>query len=134
MTNDGPRRLRRSRARKIAGVASGIAEYGDLDPTIVRLAFVAFALLGLGAAAVGYLVLWLVMPAAASESEEAPPATPQSKLVLALIAVVLALSLAGSIAWVGVLSLHLLRLSLPVWVVLIVGAYLIMRSQRTRTS
>ncbi|MEX2228721.1 MAG: PspC domain-containing protein [Dehalococcoidia bacterium] len=134
MTTDGPRRLRRSQDRKIAGVAAGIAEYLDLDPTLVRLGFVIVALLGFGTVVVGYLVLWLVMPAAGSESTPSQAAEPQSKLLLAVLAVVLVLSLAGGLAWPSMFNLHLLRVSLPVWVVIIVGAYLIMRSRRARAS
>ncbi len=46
---------------KIAGVCAGIAEYFDIDPTIVRLAWVLFTLFG-GAGIIGYFVAWLVMP------------------------------------------------------------------------
>lgn len=46
---------------KIAGVCAGVAEYFDIDPTIVRLAWVLFTLFG-GAGIIGYFVAWLVMP------------------------------------------------------------------------
>ena len=53
------RRLYRSREqRMIAGVCGGLAEYTNLDPTIVRLLFVAVSLLG---AAPGMLVAYLAM-------------------------------------------------------------------------
>jgi phage shock protein PspC (stress-responsive transcriptional regulator) len=61
--NDQPRkRLLRSRDdRVLAGVAGGIANYLDLDPTLVRVGFVAAVLFGgLGIAA--YLVLAIVTP------------------------------------------------------------------------
>jgi phage shock protein PspC (stress-responsive transcriptional regulator) len=61
--NDEPRkRLLRSRDdRVLAGVAGGIARYLDLDPTLVRVGFVAAALFGgLGIAA--YAVLAVVTP------------------------------------------------------------------------
>jgi phage shock protein PspC (stress-responsive transcriptional regulator)/predicted membrane protein len=45
----------------IAGVSGGIAEYFGIDPIIVRLAFVALALLG-GSGIGLYLIAWLVMP------------------------------------------------------------------------
>ena len=42
-----PRLLRRaSDGRMVAGVAAGLAEYFDVDVTLVRIAFVALALLG----------------------------------------------------------------------------------------
>ncbi|WP_432401377.1 PspC domain-containing protein [Wukongibacter sp. M2B1] len=46
---------------KIAGVCGGIAEYFDIDPTLVRLGWVIFTLMG-GAGIIGYFVAWLVMP------------------------------------------------------------------------
>lgn len=58
----GPRRLRRSNHdRMIAGVSGGIADYFGIDPIIIRLAFVALALLG-GSGIGLYLIAWLVMP------------------------------------------------------------------------
>lgn len=134
MTNQGPRRLTRSHDRKIAGVAGGIAEYLDLDPTLVRLGFVVIAFLGLGAAAVGYVVLWVVMPDAESQGASSSAAEPPSTLLVVALVFALAIALAGGVAWVGVLSVQLLRISLPVWVVVIVGVYLIARSRRARPS
>lgn len=45
----------------IGGVCSGLAEYFDMDPTIVRLIF-AFAFFTWGAGFVTYIVLWIVLP------------------------------------------------------------------------
>ena len=47
----------------LAGVAAGIAEFFDIDPTLVRVAFVALALLG-GLAVPLYLAAWLLIPEA----------------------------------------------------------------------
>ncbi len=56
------RRLYRSRTdAMIGGVCGGIARYGNVDPTIVRLIFVLLALLG-GHGILIYLILWLVIP------------------------------------------------------------------------
>lgn len=46
-------------------MCGGIAEYLNLDPTLVRLVFVAAALflLSFETAMVIYLILWVVMPA-----------------------------------------------------------------------
>ena len=55
--------LKRSRTnRMLGGVCGGLGEYFDLDPTIIRLAFVAFILLGMGSPVLGYLLLWIIMP------------------------------------------------------------------------
>jgi phage shock protein PspC (stress-responsive transcriptional regulator) len=62
-----PKRLMRSATnRKIAGVCGGIAEYLDLDSTIVRLIWVLLVILPipLVPAFLGYFVAWLVMPKA----------------------------------------------------------------------
>ena len=45
----------------LAGVAAGVAECFDLDPTVVRIGFVALGLLG-GLAVPLYLAGWLLMP------------------------------------------------------------------------
>ena len=56
------KKLTRSRNnRMIAGVCAGIASYFDIDPTIVRLVFVAFALLG-GPGFIAYIVALILMP------------------------------------------------------------------------
>lgn len=58
-----PRRLSRSsREKMVAGVAGGMGEYFDVDPTIVRLVWVAAAILTSGLAIPVYVVLWLIMP------------------------------------------------------------------------
>ncbi len=59
---DSSRRLYRSRRNQvIGGVAAGVAEYFDIDPTIVRIAW---ALLGMawGTGVLVYLICWLVIP------------------------------------------------------------------------
>ena len=43
--------------KKIAGVCSGLAEYFDLDTTLVRVVFVALLVVG-GWSLVAYLLLW----------------------------------------------------------------------------
>lgn len=56
------KRLYKSRTNSmIGGVCGGIAEYLEIDPTIVRLGF---ALLGLfyGIGIVSYLILWIIAP------------------------------------------------------------------------
>jgi phage shock protein PspC (stress-responsive transcriptional regulator) len=60
----GKRRLMRSSTdKKIAGVCAGLADYFDLDPTIVRvLWFLAMFFAGTGFLA--YIILWIVLPLA----------------------------------------------------------------------
>ncbi len=56
------KRLYRSRNEKmIAGVCGGIAEYFDVDPTLIRLAWILFSFAG-GSGVLAYLVCALVIP------------------------------------------------------------------------
>ncbi|MGE5682914.1 MAG: PspC domain-containing protein [Bacillota bacterium] len=56
-------RLYRSRKDKmIAGVAGGLAEYFNIDPVIVRVCFVAAAILSGGLGIPVYILLWIVVP------------------------------------------------------------------------
>ena len=47
--------------KKIAGVCGGIAEYFDVDATLIRLAWVLFSLLG-GSGLLAYIIAALIMP------------------------------------------------------------------------
>ena len=49
--------------RKLAGVCAGIAEYFDLDPTIVQIGWVLFCCLG-GSGLLAYIICAIVMPEA----------------------------------------------------------------------
>ena len=61
--NTGSRKLYRSRTnRMIFGVCAGLAEFFGIDPTVVRLVFVAGALLGFGSFILIYLVMFFVVP------------------------------------------------------------------------
>ncbi len=53
----------------IAGVASGLARYFDIDPVIVRLIFVVAALFN-GLGILVYIVLWLVVPIAETTADK----------------------------------------------------------------
>ncbi|MBU0509601.1 PspC domain-containing protein [bacterium] len=55
------RLVRRHRGRKIAGVCEGFGHYFGIDPTIVRVIWLALALVG-GAGLLLYLILWIAMP------------------------------------------------------------------------
>jgi phage shock protein C len=63
------KRLYRSQDdRIIAGVCAGLAEYMDVDPTLVRLAMVLFTLVG-GSGFLVYVIAWIIMP---ERPEETP--------------------------------------------------------------
>ncbi len=56
------KRLTKSRNKKIAGVCGGIAEYFNIDPTLVRIAFVIGTIASQGSFILAYLLLSFVMP------------------------------------------------------------------------
>lgn len=59
-----PKRLMRSSTdKKIGGVCAGIAEYFDLDPTIVRVIWF-LAVFFAGSGFLVYIILWIVLPLA----------------------------------------------------------------------
>ena len=109
----GPRSggaLRRSREdRLVGGLAAGLAARTGIDVTVIRIVFVVTALFsGFGVAA--YVVAWLLVPAAGSDSNIASRAlTDRRGLALAaglgsLLAVVLAISGALGASWLWSLA------------------------------
>lgn len=59
------RRLTRSRrTRMIAGICGGIAEYMNVDPTIVRLLWALMTIFPLSfpLGLLGYLIAWIIIP------------------------------------------------------------------------
>ncbi|HEU5249539.1 MAG TPA: PspC domain-containing protein [Thermoanaerobaculia bacterium] len=59
-----PRRLTRSNRNKmIAGVCGGLAEYFDMDPTVVRVLYVLASILSAAfPGVVAYIILMFLMP------------------------------------------------------------------------
>lgn len=56
------RRLYRSRTdRKIAGVCGGLAQYLNVDPTVVRIIFLILLFIGGGGLLI-YLIIWICAP------------------------------------------------------------------------
>ena len=55
------KKLYRSHNKIIAGVCSGIAEYFEIDPTVVRLGFVLFSVAG-GSGILAYIIAAVIMP------------------------------------------------------------------------
>jgi phage shock protein C len=57
---DSPKRLVKG-DKKLFGVCSGLANYFDMDPTVVRVLFL-IAFFGFGAGLLLYIILAVVMP------------------------------------------------------------------------
>lgn len=56
------KKLYRSNNRIIGGVCAGIAEYLDIDPTVIRLLWVIFTLLSIGVGIIAYIIAWIIIP------------------------------------------------------------------------
>ena len=57
------KRLTRSNDKMVAGVLAGIANYFDVDPTIVRIAYVILSIASIGfPGIIAYLIMWAVIP------------------------------------------------------------------------
>lgn len=69
MSEDYKKLYRSRQERMIGGVCGGIAEYFGIDPTLIRVAFVVFALAG-GPGFIAYIIMLLIVP----EEPRAPEA------------------------------------------------------------
>lgn len=96
-TGATPRRLRRRTSERVlGGVAGGLGDYFNIDPLLIRIAFVGLMIFG-GAGLVLYVVAWLLIPADGHDTSSVEGLlarlglTPQRLAWLALIVVVLIL-------------------------------------------
>lgn len=48
--------------KMIAGVCAGLADYFNLDVSLVRVVFAVLAFVGVGSPFLIYLILWIVLP------------------------------------------------------------------------
>jgi phage shock protein PspC (stress-responsive transcriptional regulator) len=78
--------LRRSKnQRMLSGVSGGIAEYLNIDATLVRLGIVGLTLITGGTALLGYVVAWIVIPEADGKAiwqngQQSQQSTPESDI------------------------------------------------------
>lgn len=56
------KKLYRSKDKKICGVCGGIADYFELDPTIIRLLWILLAFFSCSLGVIAYFVCALVIP------------------------------------------------------------------------
>ena len=61
MAYNGKRLHKSESDKKLCGVCGGIAEYFGVDPTLIRLAWVVFSLLG-GSGLLAYIIASIVIP------------------------------------------------------------------------
>ena len=68
---------RSSTNKKIAGVCGGLAEYFNVDATIIRVIFILLLLPGGFPGLIPYLILWLVMPLKPADVIDSTPRADQ---------------------------------------------------------
>lgn len=61
------KRLTKSKNKMLCGVCGGIAEYFNIDPTVVRLIVVFLALAGVGSGLLAYIIAAIIMPDSPAE-------------------------------------------------------------------
>ena len=74
MSSEVKRVYRSKNERMLAGVCGGLGEYFNIDPTLVRILFIIFALI-VGGGILLYIILWLLIPEepeAVESAQEAP--------------------------------------------------------------
>lgn len=59
--NNEYRKLYKSRNRMLCGVCGGIGEYFNIDPTVIRLLWIIFSILG-GCGILAYIIAAIVIP------------------------------------------------------------------------
>ena len=72
-----PRLVRSRSGKRIAGVCGGLADYFDVDPTLVRLTWVVVSIVA-GAVVFGivaYLIAWFIIPSAPLPTWQTSPST-----------------------------------------------------------
>jgi phage shock protein PspC (stress-responsive transcriptional regulator) len=72
-----PHLVRSPTDRRIAGVCGGLAEYFDVDPTIVRLTWVILAIIAVAVVfgVFAYLIAWFIIPSAPLAALRSSPST-----------------------------------------------------------
>ncbi len=83
MSGDSKRLYRSLDERMLVGVCGGVADYFNLDPTLVRVLFVLFSLTG-GSGLVVYIIMAIIVPeeptSYAAPSDDEPQATVEVEL------------------------------------------------------
>lgn len=60
---NSPKRLTRSKDKMLAGVIAGLANYINIDPTILRILFVILSIASIGfPGLITYIIMWIIMP------------------------------------------------------------------------
>lgn len=133
----GAKRLTKSHDRKLSGVAGGVADYLDTDPTIVRVLWVVALFIGPlgGAALIAYIIMWFIVPDPEGVAPVTTAATreggsPDATLILGVIIFALGMLMLLRTSWVWTSWLGWAGGGLIWPIVLIgIGAYVIFSSR-----
>lgn len=68
MTEEHKKLYRSQTDRWLLGVCGGLGEYFEIDPTLIRILFIVFALV-FGGGLLLYLILWIIIPMKPPEIE-----------------------------------------------------------------
>ncbi len=68
MTEEHKKLYRSETNRWLLGICGGLGEYFDVDPTLIRVLFIVFALV-FGGGLLLYLILWIIIPMKPPEIE-----------------------------------------------------------------
>ncbi len=60
--NEQPKKLYRSRNRMLGGVCGGLAEYWNVDPTLIRVVIAVLFFVPMMPVVLPYLIMWLLIP------------------------------------------------------------------------
>lgn len=55
------KKLRLGKNKILAGVCSGVADYFEVDPALIRILWVLGTILSIGAGILVYIIAWLIM-------------------------------------------------------------------------
>jgi phage shock protein C len=70
MTDHAKKLYRSKRNKIIAGVCAGIAEYFNIDPTIVRLIYILLTIFtAVAPFVIIYLIMWIIVPVGEGEGQ-----------------------------------------------------------------
>ncbi len=122
-TANPPRLYRSATDKVIGGVCGGLAAYFKIDPVIVRLAFLLFAVAG-GSSVLLYIVLWIAVPVG-----ETVPAASRGQAAEATALILIGVGTVWLLANFGVFRFINWNLAWPVLLIGL-GVALLMRGVR----
>ena len=69
------RLYRSTRDRMLGGVCAGLGDHLDVDPTVIRLIWVAVTILSIGVGIIVYIIAWIIVPEGSDGGEAAAAGT-----------------------------------------------------------